>query len=246
MAVRPDDDATGRLGQAALAYADTLYNFARYLSGNSTDAEDLVQETYAKALRAADQFEPGTNLKAWLFRILRNTWISLARRRRGSPMVGGLDTVTPDVEAEPTWFCDDIELDRLRKLVADEIEPAMMALSEDARMVVLLDLEGLSETDTAAVLGCPVGTVKSRLARARSPAVATCGTTRHERAGDHGLSDRAPALLDDQRGRLDPATAAALPAHLEGCADCVRAEAAERLLTEQLERRCRSTPLRWP
>jgi RNA polymerase sigma-70 factor, ECF subfamily len=167
MARWPDDDPASGLGPAALAYADTLYNFARYLCGNSTDAEDLVQETYAKALRAAGQFEPGTNLKAWLFRILRNTWLSLARRRRGNPTVGGLDTVTPDVEPEPTWFCDDIELDRLRKLVAADIEAAVMALSEDARMVVLLDLEGLSETDTAAVLGCPVGTVKSRLARAR-------------------------------------------------------------------------------
>jgi len=164
---RADDDPAGWLGPAALAYADTLYNFARYLSGNATDADDLVQETYARALRAAGQFERGSNLKAWLFRILRNTWISLARRRRGNPTVGGLDTVVPDVEPEPTWFCDDIELDRLRKLVAAEIEQAVMALSEDARTVILLDLEGFTETDVASVLGCPVGTVKSRLSRAR-------------------------------------------------------------------------------
>jgi RNA polymerase sigma-70 factor, ECF subfamily len=167
MPIPARDDASGWLGHAALAYADTLYNFARYLSGNSTDAEDLVQETYARALRAADQFEPGTNLKAWLFRILRNTWMSLARRRHNNPTVGGLDTVTPDIEAQETWFCDDIELDRLRKRVAAEIEQALMALSEDARAVILLDLEGLTETDAAAVLGCPVGTVKSRLSRAR-------------------------------------------------------------------------------
>jgi RNA polymerase sigma-70 factor (ECF subfamily) len=155
------------LGQDALAYADTLYNFARYLSGNSTDAEDLVQETYARALRSADQFEPGTNLKAWLFRILRNAWLSLVRRRRSDPTVGGLDTVTPAVEPEPTWFCDDVELDRLRKVVAADIERALMALSEDARTVILLDLEGLTEGDVAAILGCAVGTVKSRLSRAR-------------------------------------------------------------------------------
>jgi len=91
------------LGREALAYADTLYNLARYLTRSPTDAEDLVQETYARALRAAGQFEPGTNLKAWLFRILRNTWFSLARRRRGNPTVGGLDTVTPEVEPEATW-----------------------------------------------------------------------------------------------------------------------------------------------
>jgi RNA polymerase sigma-70 factor (ECF subfamily) len=161
------DEGRGGLGQDALAYADTLYNFARYLSGNSTDAEDLVQETYARALRSADQFQPGTNLKAWLFRILRNAWLSLVRRRRSDPTVGGLDTVTPEVEPEPTWFCDDVELDRLRKLVAADLERALMALSVDARTVILLDLEGLTEGDVAAILGCAVGTVKSRLSRAR-------------------------------------------------------------------------------
>ena len=161
MAPRRNEDSTTWLGQAALAHADTLYNFARYLSGNATD------ETYARALRAAGQFEPGTNLKAWLFRILRNTWVSLARRRRNNPTVGGLDTVDPDVEPEQTWFCGDVELDRLRKRVGAEIEQALMTLSEEARAVILLDLEGLTESDVAGVLGCPVGTVKSRLSRAR-------------------------------------------------------------------------------
>ena len=163
------DDESASLGQEALAYADTLYNLARYLTGNATDAEDLVQETYARALAAAGRFEAGTNLKAWLFRILRNTFLSLARRRRSNPTIGGLDTVTPEVEAHAgqAWLRDDIELDRLRKLVAEEIERALMSLSEDARMIILLDLEGLTEVEVAAVLDCPVGTVKSRLSRAR-------------------------------------------------------------------------------
>ena len=158
------------LGQDALAYADTLFNLARYLSGNETDAEDLVQETYARALRAADQFTPGTNLKAWLFRILRNTFLSHARRRRTSPIVGGLDTVQPvhADAADDNWLRDDIELDRLRKVVADDIEQALGRLSEEARTVILLDLEGLTEVEVAGVLGCPVGTVKSRLSRARA------------------------------------------------------------------------------
>ena len=165
---RADDDPAS-LGQEALAYADTLYNLARYLTGNATDAEDLVQETYARAMGAAGQFERGTNLKAWLFRILRNTFISLARRRRGNPTVGGLDTVSPGIEAPTSqaWLRNDVELDRLRKLVAEEIERALMSLSEEARLIVLLDLEGLTESEVASVLGCPVGTVKSRLARAR-------------------------------------------------------------------------------
>jgi RNA polymerase sigma-70 factor (ECF subfamily) len=158
------------LANEALAYADALHNLARYLTGSETDAEDLVQETYARALRAAHQFTPGTNLKAWLFRILRNTFLSLYRRQRHNPTVGGLDTVNPDVPgvASESWMLGDIELDRLRKVVAQELEAALMTLSDDARTVILLDLEGLKETEVAEVLGCAVGTVKSRLARARA------------------------------------------------------------------------------
>jgi RNA polymerase sigma-70 factor (ECF subfamily) len=158
------------LGREALAYADTLHNLARYLTRNPADAEDLVQETYARALRAAAQFVPGTNLKAWLFRILRNTFISLYRRERANPTVGGLDTVHPGGAGadDASWFRGDLELDRLRGVVAEEIETALMSLSADARTAVLLDLEGLTEGEVAEVLGCAVGTVKSRLSRARA------------------------------------------------------------------------------
>jgi RNA polymerase sigma-70 factor, ECF subfamily len=157
------------LGQEALVYADPLYNLARYLTGNLTEAEDLVQETYARALRAAAQFTPGTNLKAWLFRILRNTFVSAYRRQCHNPVVGGLDTVTStDEPANDNWFQRDIDLDRLRSVVREEIATAMMRLSEEARTVILLDLEGLTESEVADVVGCAVGTVKSRLARARA------------------------------------------------------------------------------
>lgn len=158
------------LGREALAYIDGLHNLARYLTGNDADAEDLVQETYTRAFGAAAQFTPGTNLKAWLFRILRNTFISLYRRQRHNPTVGGLDTVDPSTQgpAPDTWLRDDVELDRLRSVVAEEIESAMMSLSEEARAVILLDLEGLTEAEVADVVECPVGTVKSRLARARA------------------------------------------------------------------------------
>jgi RNA polymerase sigma-70 factor (ECF subfamily) len=167
---RGEADSAAALGREALAYADTLYNLARYLTGNQTDAEDLVQETLARALKSATQFTPGTNLKAWLFRILRNTFLSSYRRQRHNPTVGGLDTVDPAAQgaAPEEWLRDDIELDRLRKLVGEEIEQALMTLPEDARTVVLLDLEGLTEVEVAQVVGCAVGTVKSRLARARA------------------------------------------------------------------------------
>ena len=157
------------LGREALAYADALYNLARYLTGNETDAEDLVQETYLRAVRAADQFALGTNLKAWLFRILRNTFVDQYRRRRSGPIVGGLDTVDSAAQgvAREDWLRGDIDLDRLRSIVAEDIEKALMSLSVDARAVILLDLEGQTEAEVAVILGCAVGTVKSRLARAR-------------------------------------------------------------------------------
>ena len=158
------------VAEQALAYVDALHNLARHLTGNEADADDLVQETYARALRAEHQFTPGTNLKAWLYRILRNTFVSLYRRQRHDPTVGGLDTVDAASQgaADESWLRDDLELDRLRKVVAEEIEAALMTLSEDARTVILLDLDGLSETEVSDVLGCPVGTVKSRLSRARA------------------------------------------------------------------------------
>src|SRR6266536_2897066 len=147
MRVMGDREQAGTLGREALAYADALYNLARYLTRSDTDAEDLVQETLSRALRSARQFTPGTNLKAWLFRILRNTFISQYRRQRNNPTVGGLDTVAPmpHAPADIGWVRDEVEL-----------------------TVILLDLEGLSEAETADVMGCAVGTVKSRLSRART------------------------------------------------------------------------------
>ncbi len=165
---RPSTDPDRTLAREALTHADALYNLARYLTGREADAEDLVQETYARAFGAAAQFSAGTNLKAWLFRILRNASIDAARRRRRRPPDGDVDPDEVPAATADGALRGDVELDRLRTLVAEEIEEALMSLSEDARMVVLLDMEGLTEMEAADVLGCAVGTVKSRLSRARA------------------------------------------------------------------------------
>ena len=156
----PPEDAFAR---DALACADALYNLARYSTDNPADAEDLVQETYARALAAAESYARGTNIKAWLFRILRNALTDRYRHERVAPS-GAETTDVPDEEL----FRGDAELGRLRGVVAKEIEAALLTLTEKNRLVILLDLEGMEEAEVARIVGCPVNTVKSRLYRARA------------------------------------------------------------------------------
>ena len=152
------------LARQALAHADALYNFARWLAHDPVEAEDLVQETYSRALAAAQRFEPGTNLKAWLFRVLRNAFIDRRLRSQREAWVEDLDS---DAEpAEPAK--GELELDQIRALVAEDVSAAVRALPESFRTVILLDLEGMTEAEVASVLGCAAGTVKSRLSRARA------------------------------------------------------------------------------
>ena len=152
-----------------LAHADALYNLARYLTRDPGEAEDLVQETYARALQARERYAPGSDLRAWLYRILRNAFLDRRRRERRNPTESGYDTVAESgLAAEEAPLRGDIELERMRRLVGEEIEQALLSLGADARTVVLLDLEGLAEAEIAMVMGCAVGTVKSRLSRARA------------------------------------------------------------------------------
>jgi RNA polymerase sigma-70 factor (ECF subfamily) len=152
------------LRQEALAHADALFHLARYLTGNATDAEDLVQDTYTRALLSADRFAPGSNLKAWLLRILRNLFIDRYRRQSASP-IRALDESEGEGEA---ILQRQAALFDSGAVTAADLESALMSLPEASRTIVLLDLEGLSEKEAAAVLDCPVGTVKSRLFHARA------------------------------------------------------------------------------
>jgi RNA polymerase sigma-70 factor (ECF subfamily) len=161
--------ATVTLPRAALEQLDALYRVARSLTGRDDDAEDLVQEAYARAIAGWAQFTAGTNLRAWLFRILRNAFIDNYRRARSNPVQMGFDeeSESPATSGrEP--LRGDAELERLRGIVSADIEAALASLSVDARTIILFDLEGFTETELAEVLGCAAGTVKSRLARARA------------------------------------------------------------------------------
>jgi RNA polymerase sigma-70 factor, ECF subfamily len=155
-----------------LSHLDALYGVACRLTKLPLDAEDLVQDALVKAMRARDQYQPGTNLKAWLFKILTNTFINKYRR-------GGLERVVLDgPDADPLadgWVSAasmralrDPESQALRPIVEEEIHRALDELPEEFRLaVVLSDVEELSYKEIAEVMDCPVGTVMSRLHRGR-------------------------------------------------------------------------------
>lgn len=148
----------------ALVHLDALYNFAMYLSKRPADAEDLVQETYLRAFRFSHRFQPGTHLRAWLFQILRNTFLTFYRvREREAPVA---EDGVPEWDAP--MFHDAPEDDGAAMEAHTDLERAMRRLPEDFRTVLLLaEVEGLPLEEVARVMACPVGTVKSRIFRAK-------------------------------------------------------------------------------
>jgi RNA polymerase sigma-70 factor (ECF subfamily) len=162
------EHSTIPLPAEALSHLDALYNLARWLVRDPVEAEDLVQETYLRAVRAAHQFQPGTNLRAWLFQILRNTFFTQYKRKRREPelmdpeILDGMPHTsgTVAIEARMTGLQDGT--------AGLDLEAALNLLPEEYRAVVLLaDVEDFGMGEIAAIMGCPVGTVKSRLFRAR-------------------------------------------------------------------------------
>ncbi|HTW22465.1 MAG TPA: sigma-70 family RNA polymerase sigma factor [Candidatus Baltobacteraceae bacterium] len=148
-------------------HLDGLYSYALVLSRNDAEAEDLVQETCLRALRAMGKLRPDSNAKGWLFTILRNVWLNQLRRRRTAPEVAEYGTQSsvdrvPDTTEDPhAAYVSNIEREQIRF--------AIQQLPEEWREIILLrEYEELSYQEIAAVLECPVGTVMSRLARARS------------------------------------------------------------------------------
>jgi RNA polymerase sigma-70 factor (ECF subfamily) len=153
----------------ALASVDSLYRTALRLTRVRADAEDLVQDTYLKAFRAADRFEPGTNLRAWLFTILHNTALNRARDRARDAVVS-FDSGTVERAAEATLegMADTPETLLLRETLAPELQAAIDELPDAFRQAVWLrDVEEFSYAEIAAMLDVPAGTVMSRISRGR-------------------------------------------------------------------------------
>jgi RNA polymerase sigma-70 factor (ECF subfamily) len=154
----------------ALPHMDALYNFALRMTGDSDDANDLVQDTYLKAFRFFDKFEKGTNCKAWLFRIMKNTYINTYRKKTKEPDKVDYEEVENFYENVKPSSTDSAHLEKeiYDNLLDDEISTAIASLPDDFKTVIILsDIEGFTYDEIADFIDCPVGTVRSRLHRAR-------------------------------------------------------------------------------
>jgi RNA polymerase sigma-70 factor (ECF subfamily) len=152
----------------ALEHLDALYGFAMILTRNQAEAEDLVQETYLRAIRAFGRLMPDSNLKSWLFAIMRNAWLNQLRHTRGGPQFVELDAEETDRAQWLDQAANDPLVVYIRNVEREQVRAAIESLPRPHReIVVLRDIEGFSYQQIASILGCPAGTVMSRLGRAR-------------------------------------------------------------------------------
>ena len=158
--------------EQAMEHIDKLYAHAMRKTGNRVDANDLVQETYLKAFAAFDQFQQGTNIKAWLHRILENTYINQYRKLQNQPYYSPLEELEDwqlgDAESRTATSSRSAEAEAIDHLPASAVKDALQAIPEDFRAAVyLVDVEGYSYQEVADIMDTPTGTVMSRLHRGR-------------------------------------------------------------------------------
>lgn len=167
-----NDERKARFEREAMQYIDQLYAAALRMARNQADAQDLVQEAYTKAFSAFHQYKPGTNLKAWLYRILTNTYINLYRKRQREPHQANTDSVEDwqlvQASAHTSSGLKSAESEALDHLPDSDVKNALQSLPEDFRMAVYYsDVEGFAYKEIAEILDIPIGTVMSRLHRGR-------------------------------------------------------------------------------
>ena len=173
VATETEAERTARFERDALPYLDQLYGAALRMARNPSDAEDVVQDTFAKAYQSFHQFKPGTNLKAWLYRILTNTYINAYRKQQRRPKESYGEDIEDwqlaRAEQHTSTGLRSAEMDALDRMPDSVVTDAMAQLAPDFRMAVYLaDVEGFSYKEIAEIMGTPIGTVMSRLNRGRA------------------------------------------------------------------------------